>query len=97
VRKTLGDVDLDDAIKDVVWSRTHGIPLYCVEFARAVKDSGGAPLNELPGTCVCVCMYGCVRVYIYIYTRTYNTYVVTIYIYIYIYIVMYTRHTSLLC
>lgn len=49
VRMTLGDTELDDAVKEAVWSRTHGIPLYCVEFARAVKDSGGAPLNGLPG------------------------------------------------
>lgn len=50
VRKTLGAVDLEDAVKEAIWSRTQGIPLYCVEFARAVKDSGGAPLNELPDT-----------------------------------------------
>jgi len=50
VRKTLGAIELEDQVKEAVWSRSHGIPLYCVEFARAVKDSGGAPLNELPDT-----------------------------------------------
>jgi len=49
VKKTLATEELDQAIADVVMDRTQGIPLYCVEFARAVKDSGGQ-LKELPGT-----------------------------------------------
>ena len=49
VKKTLGQ-DLDPAVTDVVMDRTQGIPLYCVEFARLVKDSPTGALSELPDT-----------------------------------------------
>jgi predicted ATPase len=50
VKDTLGRKDLDPAIQEVVMDRTQGIPLYCVEFARLVKESPSGALSELPDT-----------------------------------------------
>jgi hypothetical protein len=49
VKQTLGG-QLDQAVADVVMDRTQGIPLYCVEFARLVKESPSGALSELPDT-----------------------------------------------
>lgn len=50
VKQTLGQGQLDQAVADVVMDRTQGIPLYCVEFARLVKESPSGALSELPDT-----------------------------------------------
>uniref|UniRef100_A0A7S0EZP1 Guanylate cyclase domain-containing protein n=1 Tax=Hanusia phi TaxID=3032 RepID=A0A7S0EZP1_9CRYP len=50
VKKTLGVSELEQGIVDVVMNRTQGIPFYCVEFARVVKDSPGGAVSELPDT-----------------------------------------------
>ena len=49
VKKTLGQ-ELELPVADVVMDRTQGIPLYCVEFARLVKESPSGALSELPDT-----------------------------------------------
>jgi len=49
VRKTVGQ-EVDQAISDVVMDRTQGIPLYCIEFARLVRESPSGALSELPDT-----------------------------------------------
>ena len=41
VRKTMGAQELLPEVQDVVMERTQGVPLYCVEFARVLKESGG--------------------------------------------------------
>ena len=50
VKNTLGRQELDPAIQESVMDRTQGIPLYCVEFARLVKESPTGALSELPDT-----------------------------------------------
>jgi predicted ATPase len=50
VKQTLGQQVLDQAVTDVVMDRTQGIPLYCVEFARLVKESPSGALSEMPDT-----------------------------------------------
>ena len=49
VKKTLGQ-ELDQAVTEVVMDRTQGIPLYCVEFARLVRETPSGALSELPDT-----------------------------------------------